>query len=642
MQLRSSFASMAFLVVAGLAILTLTGAGDPQDQEFEYATRIRPAALNDAELAKVLDTAKAAGITSVDVEVVWRKVDQGDAGGERRTYDWSDIDRLVQGAEARGMEVTFLLLQTPDWVHPDLEQTEPDWQARAFTAPKGEAELQHWSNFVGDVVGRYKGRVSHYEIWNEPNHPFFWQPEPGPAEYAALLRAAYLSAKAADPEATVVFGGLSRNDLGYLNEFYRTVKASYPDAADQKYYFDVLDVHPYSSNRSPDQYLESKVDQEEYGEVDGNFLGFTGMKELMEEEGDSGKSLFLGEYGFSTDPGSFKFVPDSRRALYLKRAYELAREMPYVEGLSWYAYHPNPSDSPDMAIVCRDYSPTLTYRAYRQVTGARVPSPPKSITVALPVSVSGTYSIEPKRANLRYDDIRRWELYVDGALVRQQFRVTAPIQWDSRSVEDGTHKVMVAAYTERSVWHSDIAETYTENSVPAAPAITEPADNAYNSTGNISLSGTAEAGSTVTVFEDGASKGVTTADARGRWSKALTGVAEGSHTYTATATDKAGNTSPASAALTITVDTVAPETTIDDGPSGTTDSTTAEFAFSSEANATFECSLDGDPFGACSSPKGYSGLAVGEHTFEVRATDVAGNTDATPARRAWTVEAAPN
>ncbi|MCC6791904.1 MAG: M6 family metalloprotease domain-containing protein [Thermomicrobiales bacterium] len=86
-------------------------------------------------------------------------------------------------------------------------------------------------------------------------------------------------------------------------------------------------------------------------------------------------------------------------------------------------------------------------------------------------------------------------------------------------------------------------------------------------------------------------------------------------------------------------DTDPPETTITAGPSGTTDDPSPSFSFSSdEANSSFQCRLDGAAFTACSSPHAYSSLADGPHTFEVRATDQAANTDPTPASRSFTVD----
>lgn len=94
--------------------------------------------------------------------------------------------------------------------------------------------------------------------------------------------------------------------------------------------------------------------------------------------------------------------------------------------------------------------------------------------------------------------------------------------------------------------------------------------------------------------------------------------------------------------FTTTADTTVPDTTIDSGPSGTVSSTTASFSFSSnESDVTFECKLDNGAFESCSSPKSVPNeglLAQGSHTFQVRAIDKAGNTDATPATRSWFVD----
>jgi hypothetical protein len=125
-------------------------------------------------------------------------------------------------------------------------------------------------------------------------------------------------------------------------------------------------------------------------------------------------------------------------------------------------------------------------------------------------------------------------------------------------------------------------------------------------------------------------------------------LADGPHTVSVRATDVAGNTdaSPATRALTVATapapDTTAPQTTIASGPSGTTAATDASFAFgSSESGSTFECKLDAGAWAGCTSPKAYSALSAGSHTFSVRATDEAGNVDASPATQSWTIQSAP-
>src|SRR5215211_3758946 len=81
-----------------------------------------------------------------------------------------------------------------------------------------------------------------------------------------------------------------------------------------------------------------------------------------------------------------------------------------------------------------------------------------------------------------------------------------------------------------------------------------------------------------------------------------------------------------------------PETTITAGPSGTVGDTSASFSFTANEPSTFECALDDSTWQSCTSPESYSDLPDGQHTFHVRATDPAGNTDRTPAERVWSVQ----
>jgi hypothetical protein len=121
--------------------------------------------------------------------------------------------------------------------------------------------------------------------------------------------------------------------------------------------------------------------------------------------------------------------------------------------------------------------------------------------------------------------------------------------------------------------------------------------------------------------------------------KGYTGLTDGNYTFTVRARDVAGNEDSTPAVRTWTVDTAPPETTLaSSGPTGSTTATNAEFEFSSEPGVTFRCQLDSQAVEVgCTSPRGFSALAVGSHTFKVWATDGAGNADATPATRTWTV-----
>ena len=121
-------------------------------------------------------------------------------------------------------------------------------------------------------------------------------------------------------------------------------------------------------------------------------------------------------------------------------------------------------------------------------------------------------------------------------------------------------------------------------------------------------------------------------------------LADGPHSFEVRASDIAGNTDPTPAIATFAIDTTAPETTIVSGPSGTIASAAASFEFAATENGDFECRLDSsdpDAWGSCSSPRSYSSLAEGPHSFEVRASDGLGNTDPTPAAAGFTVYTGP-
>ena len=94
-------------------------------------------------------------------------------------------------------------------------------------------------------------------------------------------------------------------------------------------------------------------------------------------------------------------------------------------------------------------------------------------------------------------------------------------------------------------------------------------------------------------------------------------------------------------------DTLAPGTGISAGPPATVGGQELVFEFFGTDNATpvldltFECAVDLGLFELCTSPESLQGLEAGLHTFRVRTVDLAGNTDATPATRSFTIVPAP-
>ena len=94
----------------------------------------------------------------------------------------------------------------------------------------------------------------------------------------------------------------------------------------------------------------------------------------------------------------------------------------------------------------------------------------------------------------------------------------------------------------------------------------------------------------------------------------------------------------ANKSLLIAMDHVDPETTITARPPGSTRSRKATFRFvSNEPGSTFQCRHMSGAWTACSSPKTYSGLGTGMHTFKVRAIDKNRNVDPTPASDTWRI-----
>ena len=191
-----------------------------------------------------------------------------------------------------------------------------------------------------------------------------------------------------------------------------------------------------------------------------------------------------------------------------------------------------------------------------------------------------------------------------------------------------------------------------DTSAPAAPAITGiTTDSGTSGTDGVTndntlvISGTAESGSAVQVFRNGAAIGTATADGTGRWSLNSTGtaLADGSYQFTASATDASGNVGALSAAFAVTIDRLAPAAatisrfasdtgTVGDGLTAGNAAHAITLSGTAEANSIVKV-LDGTTLlgtATATSTGSWSfltgTLADGTHSFTASATDKAGNT----------------
>jgi hypothetical protein len=205
--------------------------------------------------------------------------------------------------------------------------------------------------------------VHHYEIWNEPNLVQTWptadDPERATTEYMDLVRAAFPRIKAADPRSTVLVGALSRQETvgGRPNDW---LAAMYEKGLAGN--FDAISVHPYTDPELPGEDVPAAY----------SWLQMTGpwddrtpsMRELMIDNGDGDKTIWITEFGAPTGGPLGAPVSEERQAEILARAAELAQTYPWLGGFLWYSTRDSESGDEQFGLLRADWSPKPARDAY--------------------------------------------------------------------------------------------------------------------------------------------------------------------------------------------------------------------------------------------------------------------------------------
>jgi hypothetical protein len=142
---------------------------------------------------------------------------------EMGTWDYSDYDEFVETGKAAGKKLLIILAYDTAWIHKDNRR-------RRYITPK---QLPYYLRYVEELVGRYKGKVDAYEIWNEPNW-IFWQGKR--ADFFELSRAAALKIREIDPAAKIVTGSFNRVPRSFIRGMFQA------GALEEA---DIISFHPY-------------------------------------------------------------------------------------------------------------------------------------------------------------------------------------------------------------------------------------------------------------------------------------------------------------------------------------------------------------------------------------------------------------
>jgi len=234
-------ARLGLLALAAGLVLTACGGGSDSGTDSGGSTGVDPNAIKPSLVGMQIEGAEVEAWSSAPFGAL-RLWDNGTAWSQielsKGNFKWKNLDGALANAESKGMkDVLMVLGTTPTWAA--AKKTTPVYPPYpgANSAPKNMAD---WDNWVTQVVQRYKGRISSYEIWNEANLKMFYNGTP--AQMADMTKRAYDIIKANDPAAIVVSASPSLRLQSAFDGFYVKYLA---ELAKLKWPVDVLAMHTY-------------------------------------------------------------------------------------------------------------------------------------------------------------------------------------------------------------------------------------------------------------------------------------------------------------------------------------------------------------------------------------------------------------
>src|ERR1043166_1190821 len=315
-----------------------------------------------AEQDQEITALNQAGAQFACINAVWFAVEPSQKGA----YDASLLalyDHLMAKLAENGMKAIFVTADTPYWASADPNKTNGVWSQKY--KPTNNSDLADYYVFL---LNRFRSTCPHaFVIWNEENAASFWPSGVSAVDYFNMLQTCYSAIKAADPQATVLNGGLTdgSNTTNYMASLY---------AAGAKNYFDAWSQHTYT--RTP-QY-ETVVSK---------------VRNLMLANGDSAKKIWITECGWltSTNVAETGAVSFARQAHYLTNMFTRLASYPWVEVVCWYtsrSYDENTHEG-SFGLMLPDFTKKPSYFAFKDwVSNAGRPCAPSEFSLSSPLRLA--------------------------------------------------------------------------------------------------------------------------------------------------------------------------------------------------------------------------------------------------------------
>jgi hypothetical protein len=265
----------------------------------------------DASMAKI----RAAGMHWIRDDFNWPQLEP-----QRGVYDWNRTDNLMAAAARAGVDVLGILTYSPAWASSDPTGN----GARTYPPRNPDA----YGAVTAAVVARYGAAGSFWaahpelparplralELWNEPWFKQFWAPNPDPAAYARLVRAAAAAVPNRRGVELLMSGdNLSVSSDGVPRPWLATIAQDTPDVLGL---VDGLAVHPYPQpfGRSP---------QDTTGDARWRFDRVPTAGSVAAAAGHP-LPLWITEIGWSTAPPANGGVTETQQSAYIDDAIEIA------------------------------------------------------------------------------------------------------------------------------------------------------------------------------------------------------------------------------------------------------------------------------------------------------------------------------